>query len=114
MSKINKKELDEYLVDSFDEVDADKKAFIILLRGKRVSVSSGKKIWASSGAARNALNNHTRNVSNYGPMYNLDGDDNRWDYAEEAEEAIKEWINQNIRIMSIGEYETSQAKLKKI
>lgn len=116
MSNVNRSEIDKFLRDSFEEVDVDKKAFIILLNGKRVKVRTGKSVWNSSGAAKNAINNHVSYMHNYADIYNVDFKDREERYAAESEakKAIKEWIEGNIKVVSVGEFENSQAKLKKI
>jgi len=113
--RINRPVLDKHLRDSFDEVDIDKKAFILLLNGKRVEVSNGKKIWGSAGAAKNALNNHLRYAHNNRDIYYVSRDDEDYYEAEqEADDAIKEWVKHNIQVVSIGDFEAAQAKLRKL
>ncbi len=109
MNKLDKVKLDKTLRSSFKEVGEDKKAYILLLNGKRVQVNNGKKVWNSSGAAKNALNNHFNGLY-YGGMYG--GTDYDWNAKKEAELAAKECAKHNIQVISIGEYEAIQAKLK--
>lgn len=116
MSKVNRSKLDEHLRESFEEVDVDKKAFIVLMNGKRIKVRTGKSVWSTSGAAKNAVNNHVSYLHNYAGIYNDSFSDreDRYSATAEAKQAIKEWIEHNIKVVSVGEFENSQAKLKKI
>ena len=100
---INRAELDKTWRRTLTPVDADKQAFVLLLNGKRVKTTTGKSVWTSKGAAKNALNNHMRQVDYYN--YNLTIEDR-----EEKNQAKKEWIEQNIQVVSIAEWEALKNK----
>ena len=101
---MNRTELDKQFRDSFYGIDDNKnKAFVILVNGKRVKLRSNKAIWTSTGAAKNALNNHLNSLS-YSYAYGE---------RKEFKEAMKDWIKHNINVVSIAEYEQIQSQLKK-
>ena len=116
MSSVNRVALDKKIRASFSEVDINKKAFVILVNGKRVKVRTGKSVWTTTGAAKNALTNHLYYLYNSPEIYSdpkINEDYKlRNEAIKEAKLAAKEWIEQNISVVSVGEYEATQAKLK--
>ncbi len=108
------KDIFREVANSFYLFDQNKDACIILFRGKRVVVNSGKSLWNGKGPAKNALNNHLswfRSQINY---YSVDYPDTEEGEQQRAEDlkAFEKWVGENIKIVSLVEYETLQAKLK--
>lgn len=89
--------IDQMLRSTFQEVKAEK-TFVVLLNGRRVRTNSGKSVWGNPGAAKNAVNNHINNIS--------------YLFREDKEDLVKEWVKNNIQIVSSADYEKTQKALK--
>jgi hypothetical protein len=94
---MTKEQLDQKLRETFQEVK-NEKSFVMLLNGHRVKTNSGKQVWTSTGAAKNALNNHIDNLG--------------YSFRDGKEEEIKEWAKSNIQIISSAEYEKMLKAIK--
>lgn len=102
-------------IKSFSEYEKVSQSFIILLRGKRVKMRSGKAIWNSIGAAKNALRCHLENI-HYSQDYYLEDENGKksWGITDSAQrEAENEWIANNIRFVPLSEYLALRQKTKK-
>ncbi|KKM01916.1 hypothetical protein LCGC14_1789710 [marine sediment metagenome] len=120
---MTKEEYQEYITDTlndkgiktFTEFEKTEEYFIILLRGKRVRVKSGKMAWSSLGAAKNALRCNLGCIPYDYQKFISDVEDNR-DYivTEKAKrEAENEWIKNNIVFMPLAQYMLFRKKTKK-
>lgn len=88
-------ELFDWLPSTFEDV-SKKQVFVLIVQGKRVKVRSGKSMWSSKGAAKNALNHHLSCVP-----YSFRKRDS-WDAM------LKDWIEQNVQVMTEEEWLKSQ------
>ena len=101
-------------ITSFAEYEKISNSFVMLLRGKRVKVRSGKNIWNSLGAAKNALRCHLESITykNYALFDKYGKAD--WNATNETKrKAEDEWIANNIRFVSLQEYLALKQKATK-
>ncbi len=119
---MTKEEYKKYIIDTlnnrgiktFREFEKMEEYFIILLRGKRVQMMSGKVAWKSIGAAKNALRCHLESIS-YGQNFIsvTAGNKNYWPTNQMKKEAENEWIENNIVFMPLAQYILLRQKTKK-
>jgi len=104
---------------AFPELTKDKDMYVILVNGKRLKTFSGKSVWPSIGAAKNALNNHLYalyadrkfHLSNH-KIHNEDGvlEYNRMKQAKT--DAENEWIKQHVVFVPFDQYMIARKKRK--
>jgi hypothetical protein len=89
-------ELDAQLTSSFGIYKSGKKkAYVILVKGKRVILSSGKHTWSTLGHAKSALTNHLFYC--YRGLQHGD---------------TKNWVDTFVQFVPLTEYEISMEKLQ--
>lgn len=103
--------------NSFENYDDQKGMFVVLVNGKRVKMSSGKNIWTSTGAAKNALRCHMDNLI-YKKIINnfIQREDGSRDYKTSAEivkNIQSEWINKHVNVIPFNSYLIVRSKIKK-
>lgn len=108
--RIKMKDLFEEVEQSFDLYDSNKDACVILFRGRRVIVSSGKSLWTSKGPARAALTNHLYSFKRQIGLYDAYDKDQRERRMKNLKK-FDEWVAENIKVVSLVEYENLQTKL---
>lgn len=119
---ITKRKIKEELKSSFIPIDSEySEPHILVINGKRVKTRSGKSLWKTKAAAKNALINHMRIIKSemkyrvcYAASLPYYKDLGRYFYRmfnqiidEMSYDCIK-----NIKIMSLKEYNESETKNK--
>jgi len=95
--------------DNYYELEKDKDTFVILVRGKRIITRSGKSVWSSIGAAKNAFNNHLDSATKISRLYwdiddKFEDSDIVFNSYEIAIKYKKEWISENVSFITMKDY----------
>jgi hypothetical protein len=96
---MNPSEFFERLPTTFSDASTEQ-CYVLVVQGKRVKTRSGKSMWASKGAAKNALNLHIEQQGGY----NMSKKDSWGDMR-------KHWIDTNVKVMSEVEWLKMKAEL---
>lgn len=81
---------------NFNIPKSKKTAYVILVDGQRVKLSSGKYVWNGIGAAKSALTNH---------LY--------YSYRTFGREDVDNWVAQHITFIPLSQYEADMVRLQK-
>lgn len=83
---------------NFNIPKSKKVAYIILVDGKRVKLSSGKYVWNGIGAAKSALTNHLQGIK----------------YATGCDwNDFEKYITEHVIFMPLSQYEADMSRLQK-
>lgn len=113
--------LDRYDIGGFKEDTKMTDAYVVLIRGKRATLRSGKSLWKSKGAAKSALRHHLNSMQ-YGVDCYVASDelDNhgspKKNYTLERElirQTEDEWITKNTIVMPLSKWLEHMEKMKK-
>ena len=82
---------------------------VIMVNGRRVELSSGKKLWQSIGAAKAAIKNHIKYFCHFFAgndfyLYDSLGKPDHTLTKKTTDEAMNEWVEKHVRFVPYEEY----------